>query len=162
MVNISISIYRPRLINASMQTIFFGANDACLPNTPSKQHVPIEEYKANLQEMLRLPLLQPHEPRIILITPGPVNEHAELRVDFLVENMRTAENVKAYADAVSEVGERNGVAVLNLWKIMATDAGWKDGDELIGSTRLPENDVLKRYLTDGKNDCASDKHLFED
>ncbi|GER24476.1 SGNH hydrolase-type esterase superfamily protein [Striga asiatica] len=38
---------------AAAITIFFGANDACLPDRSSKfQHVPLEEYKQNLQALI--------------------------------------------------------------------------------------------------------------
>lgn len=37
----------------SLVTIFFGANDAALPDRDSRrQHVPLSEYKENLQRMI--------------------------------------------------------------------------------------------------------------
>ena len=42
------SAYPPAVV-----TVFFGANDAALPNrTSGKQHVPVPEYKRNLQTIV--------------------------------------------------------------------------------------------------------------
>ncbi|KAJ7516622.1 hypothetical protein O6H91_22G064800 [Diphasiastrum complanatum] len=55
-------------------TVFFGANDAALPDRKSKaQHVPLSEYKENLQRIVsHLKGLSPST-RVVLITPPPID-----------------------------------------------------------------------------------------
>ncbi|XP_010160782.2 isoamyl acetate-hydrolyzing esterase 1 homolog, partial [Antrostomus carolinensis] len=74
----------PRLITKSTGaertvavTIFFGANDSALKDLNPKQHVPLEEYAANLKSMIQyLKSVDITEDRIILITPPPLQEAA--------------------------------------------------------------------------------------
>ncbi|XP_010159957.1 PREDICTED: isoamyl acetate-hydrolyzing esterase 1 homolog, partial [Eurypyga helias] len=74
----------PRLISKSAGaestvavTIFFGANDSALKDLNPKQHVPLEEYAANLKSMIQyLKSVDITEDRIILITPPPLQESA--------------------------------------------------------------------------------------
>ncbi|NXS09868.1 IAH1 esterase, partial [Neodrepanis coruscans] len=74
----------PRLITGSSSgdsivavTIFFGANDSALKDLNPKQHVPLEEYAANLKSMIQyLKSVDITEDRIILITPPPLQESA--------------------------------------------------------------------------------------
>ncbi|NXS51092.1 IAH1 esterase, partial [Balaeniceps rex] len=74
----------PRLISKSTGaestvavTIFFGANDSALKDLNPKQHVPLEEYAANLKSMIEyLKSVDITEDRIILITPPPLQESA--------------------------------------------------------------------------------------
>ncbi|KAK1910870.1 hypothetical protein P3342_008750 [Pyrenophora teres f. teres] len=49
--------------------VFFGANDASLPDAPNKQHIPLDEFKANLRAIVSHPQIQAHDPRIILVSP---------------------------------------------------------------------------------------------
>ncbi|XP_059973092.1 isoamyl acetate-hydrolyzing esterase 1 homolog isoform X2 [Mesoplodon densirostris] len=58
-------------------TIFFGANDSALKGENPKQHVPLEEYAANLTAMVRyLQSVDVPESRLIFITPPPLCEAA--------------------------------------------------------------------------------------
>ncbi|NXU61508.1 IAH1 esterase, partial [Horornis vulcanius] len=74
----------PRLITESTSadsivavTIFFGANDSALKELNPKQHVPLEEYAANLKSMVQyLKSVDVTADRIILITPPPLHEPA--------------------------------------------------------------------------------------
>lgn len=67
----------PAQARVRLMWIFFGANDARLPNTPGgpQQHVPLEKYKDNLREIATHPCILAHEGiRLILVTPPPVDE----------------------------------------------------------------------------------------
>ncbi|NXF86438.1 IAH1 esterase, partial [Eubucco bourcierii] len=74
----------PRLIAAgagaestAAVTLFFGANDSALEELNPKQHVPLEEYAANLKSMVHyLSSVGITEDRVILITPPPLQEAA--------------------------------------------------------------------------------------
>ena len=69
---------RQNVPKVQLLTIWFGANDAVL--TGEQQHVPLEQYKANLSKlihMVRDPSSEYYSPetRIILFTPPPVLTH---------------------------------------------------------------------------------------
>lgn len=133
-------------------TVFFGANDACLPGSATNQHVPLEKYKKNLRDILEHSSVVAQKPRLILLTPPPVNEY-QLEEDDLVWGMkdpqRSAEHTKKYADACRQVGAEVGVVVLDVWSIFMAKAGWKEGEPLIGSKKIARNQVLDKMLRDG-------------
>ncbi|NXX60844.1 IAH1 esterase, partial [Scopus umbretta] len=118
----------PRLISKSTGaestvavTIFFGANDSALKDLNPKQHVPLEEYAANLKSMIEyLKSVDVTEDRIILITPPPLQESAWekkclAKGDKL--NRRNATTGK-YAQACVQVARDCGTDVLDLWTLM--------------------------------------------
>ncbi|KAI9754797.1 MAG: hypothetical protein M1835_000865 [Candelina submexicana] len=144
-----------------LDTIFFGANDACLRGTPTNQHVPLYNYGENLIKIMTDPMIRDHKPRVILITPSPVDERLmEKNADNSTgpgERLRTAENTQRYAKHARELGrkyEHYNVAVLDLWTIFMTKAGWKEGEPLPGRRDVDENPVLKKLLHDGKLNLA--------
>jgi lysophospholipase L1-like esterase len=154
----------PRIIPTPEQarirflTIFFGANDAATPDAGNKQHVPLGEYKQNLENIITHPLIAAHKPRIILIAPPPINEHLHWVNDQergYSQLSRVAATTRRYADGASEVGEKLGVPVVNLWKAFMTKAQfdadvWKTGDPLPGARDAPQNDHLVKLMYDGK------------
>lgn len=142
---------RPEQATIRFMMVFFGANDACLPG--SDQHVPLEDYKENLRKILQHPSIQAQGPRLILVTPPPVNEYALEETDAAVGRPygRTAEHTKLYADACREVGHNLGIFVLDLWSWIITAGGYKAGsdDKLPGSKQMARNTYLDRILSDG-------------
>jgi hypothetical protein len=101
-----------------------------------------------------------HSPRLILITPPPVDTHKLLALANaagMSSPGRTAEHTKLYADACREVGTELGIAVLDLWGIMMEKLGWVEGDLLPGSLDLPQNATLKEFLHDGKQPSGEPK-----
>ncbi|CAL1703746.1 unnamed protein product [Somion occarium] len=124
-------------------TIWYGANDACIP--PSPQHVPLPEFSANLRTMIRS-VTSPSSPhysaitKIILITPPPVNTH-QRGADLASRDPprpldREFETTHQYAEAVKIVGAQEGVPVIDLWTILYDACG-----------RVEEK--LSEYLYDG-------------
>jgi len=136
------------------QTVFFGANDATLPDR--SQHVPLNQYAENLRRIINHPLLVAHSPKILLITPPPICEYRTQENDLArgivpVGAQRLAANTKRYADAALEVGKALGIPTVNLWEaFMQYAGGWKEGNPLPGSKELPENEKLGELLMDGK------------
>jgi lysophospholipase L1-like esterase len=66
-------------------TIWFGANDACVP--PSPQHVPLPKFISNLKDMISLAKSSNStsgndtpETRILLISPPPVSTIEEVQI----------------------------------------------------------------------------------
>jgi isoamyl acetate esterase len=132
------------------QVIFFGANDACLPGTD--QHVPLARYEDNIREIVGHPCVTAQGPRILLITPPPIDEYSNEITEAAkgyASRQRTAEHTKKYADACRRTGEELGLAVLDLWSSMMGKAGWDGTGPLPGSKVLPRNPVLEAFLLDG-------------
>lgn len=103
------------------------------------------------------PKVRDYRPRIILITPPPVDERLmENNNDNTTgpgQRLRTAENTRLYAEHARKIGQTQAhynVAVLDLWTIIMTKAGWKEGDPLPGSKDVEESPVLKELLHDGE------------
>ncbi|KAF2270011.1 SGNH hydrolase, partial [Lojkania enalia] len=127
--------------------VFFGANDASVPWGDNKQHIPLDEYKDNLKNIITHPQVAAHNARIILVTPPPVNEHRFDPVN------RLASDTKKYAEAACEVGQELGVSVVNLWKAFMERTGWeadkwKADEPIPGSLKLAENDALLELMWD--------------
>lgn len=118
-------------------TVFFGANDACLPDRYAAfQHVPLDEYKQNLHSIVSSLKKQWPKTLILLITPPPIDEDGRLRHPF-VENPsgfpeRTNEAAGSFAKACVETAEECGIAVVDLWTRMQQYTDWR-----------------KAYLSDG-------------
>lgn len=97
-------------------------------------------------------MMEAQMPRIILITPPPVDEyrleecHREKGVQ---EIRRTAEHTKLYADACRETGQEHGVVVLDLWSIFMKKAGWTERMPLYGSKKVQRSKVFGELLHDG-------------
>ena len=136
--------------------IFFGANDACLPGSDSGQHVPLNTYKENLKALIKHDCVVAQQPRLILITPPPIDEY-KLEISDAAKGIlgtrRKAEHTKLYADACREVGMALNIAVLDIWSIFMDKAGW-DGDKdkpLPGSKKCSKNEALGNLLSDGQH-----------
>ncbi|KAH7115068.1 SGNH hydrolase-type esterase domain-containing protein [Dendryphion nanum] len=147
----------PQQARIRFLVIFFGANDASLPQAKNNQHVPLDEYKENLERIILHPLVTAHSPRIVLVAPPPVNEHLQWPSDkekgYATVN-RMAATTKSYADGAVEVGEKLGVPVVNLWKAFMSKTGfnpdiWKTDDPLPGALAVAQNDALIELMYDG-------------
>ena len=137
-----------------LKAVFFGANDACLPGSSNDQHVPLDQFKNNLKAILTHPGVVAQKPRLILITPPPVNEDRLEECDLvkgLTDPRRTAEHTKKYADATCDVGAELGVVVFDIWSLFMAKAGWKAGEPLVGSKKVARNAILDKLLVDGQS-----------
>ena len=115
--------------------------------------MPLHEYKKNLKAILEHPSVVAQKPRLVLLTPPPVNEYQLEEADLFVEYddpLRLAEHTKKYADACREVGVEVGVVVLDVWSIFMAKAGWKAGEVLVGSKKVARNAILEKLLSDGE------------
>lgn len=160
-------IPRPDEARVRFLTIFFGANDARLPDTypDPQQHVPLEEFVDNVKAIAGHPCVLVHKDiRIILITPPPFHERSALQADRVKDNIRepnlrrTADAAATYAQAVRELGHKTNLPVLDLWTAMMRRAGYEgigiDDDVVPGSMGdcgmgSQTNTMLKSYLHDG-------------
>ncbi|CAA3008102.1 GDSL esterase lipase At5g45920 [Olea europaea subsp. europaea] len=111
-------------------TVFFGANDACLPDRCSSfQHVSVDEYRKNLHAIIAFLKKRWPSVRILLITPPPIDEDGRLQNPF-VENEsglpeRTNEAAGRYAKACLAVAAECGIPAVDLWTKMQQIPGWQ-------------------------------------
>ena len=114
----------------SVVTIFFGANDAALPDrTSSKQHVPLDVYSANVRWMVAYLKREAKVRNVILITPPPVSEphrvaHAKrvYGIDLPLGSERTVEATSKYAEACKDLAGELRVPCVDLFsRFMAVD-----------------------------------------
>mmetsp|Transcript_22473 Transcript_22473/g.64613 ORF Transcript_22473/g.64613 Transcript_22473/m.64613 type:complete len:250 (-) Transcript_22473:457-1206(-) len=119
-------------------TLWFGANDAALPGT--RQHVPAEEYAANIKKMVGL-IRSAHDdastpvPPIVLITPPPVFQpwwEEWCKTYGRDKSDRTNEASRQYGLAMQSVGKELECETLDTWTLLGGDAPG-----------------YERYLTDG-------------
>ena len=112
--------------------LFFGANDSTLPG--QIQHVPLKEYRRNLQDMAsRIAVAGAW---LVLVTPPPVNEH-------LIKN-RMLGNTAAYAKVCIDVGREMNLPVVDLFMKLQEEAGWEKG-ALIDGLHLSANGMTRLY-----------------
>lgn len=141
-------------------TVFFGANDACLPNRCSAfQHVPLREYKQNLRSIVSFLKKRWPTTRILLITPPPIDEEGRLRHPYIEnptnEPERTNEAAGAYAKACVEVAGEFGLPVIDLWAKMQQFPDWqnaylRDGLHLTRSgNQIVFGEVVKKLAEEG-------------
>lgn len=89
---------RPDLV-----TLFFGAND-----TNSDRLVPLVEYQKNLEEMIQ----SIGKEKIILLTPP--------YVDCQRKPTREEQRMQRYVKQVMEIGEQQGIPVINVYQAMVS------------------------------------------
>lgn len=134
--------------------IFFGANDSCLEGAAGSQHVPLERYQQNLVDIIDHEKVKRQNPRIIVVTPPPINEYECEKSDHTkgyMEPRRKANHTKLYAEAVKKVAEKNRAVVLDLYEVFMKHAGQKIGEEVLeGSKEKPNNPFLRMLLHDGE------------
>ncbi|XP_044495768.1 GDSL esterase/lipase At5g45920-like [Mangifera indica] len=109
-------------------TVFFGANDACIPDRCSAfQHVPVDEYKQNLHSIISYLKNKWPTALILLITPPPIDKEARLRYPYVENPMglpeRTNEAAGVYAKACTELAVE--IPVVDLWTRMQQFPGWQ-------------------------------------
>lgn len=106
----------------SCVVILLGANDATHENCPSGQHVPVEEYKANLKEMVhRLDCSGLKKARVILVNPPTYYHDVFLETKPDLPPCRSSESATLYANACLEAGKEIGVTCLDIHSVFAED-----------------------------------------
>ncbi|KAK8955320.1 GDSL esterase/lipase [Platanthera guangdongensis] len=132
-------------------TVFFGANDASLPDRSSGfQHVPLDEYQSNLRSIISFFKERWPTTKFLLITPPPIDEDGRRRNPFggnlsgLSERTNTCTG--AYARACIAVATEYNIPVIDIWSKMQQFSGWE-----------------KSFLCDGLHFTASGNGiLFEE
>ncbi|KAL4807271.1 SGNH hydrolase-type esterase domain-containing protein [Aspergillus unguis] len=156
---------KPETASVRFLAIWFGANDASLPGATNNQHVPLDVYKRNLAWVVQHPATAAQNPRILIITPTPINQY---QLQYFDEEKgeahptRTNQSAKEYAQAAREVAESLNVPVVDLWTAFMTAVGWKEGQPLIGSRDAPNDQKFASLFTDGLHLTADGYRIVYD
>jgi isoamyl acetate esterase len=120
-------------------------------------HVTPDQYRRNLISIITHPAVQAQRPRILLITPPPVDEYA--LADSGMGGSRTAERTRLYAEITVRVGEELGVTVLDIWTYLMEKSGWQPGSPLNGSLAVPRSWAFSQFFVDGESLSISRNNL---
>lgn len=141
------------------QLILLGANDAVLDWAPTKQHCPIDQYKENLGKIITHPSIRAHNPKILLVTPPPLDEIKHDRLDKqqgLKGSTREHAISAAYSEKAREVARENpGVVLIDLWQALMNKAvdltpdDFQPGGSWLGSPENGKSGGLDSLLPDG-------------
>ena len=113
------------LLNVCLVILFFGANDAALEAENPKQYIPLEDYRQNLTTMIQRVNETYNTPRILLMTPPPLDHEQRLAYqkqrygDLATGRLeRTTENTARYAEACRQVAEMHHIPCIHLFQAM--------------------------------------------
>ncbi|KAK1980672.1 GDSL-like Lipase/Acylhydrolase [Colletotrichum cereale] len=138
--------------------VLLGANDAALPMGVTMQHVPLSDYKENLRKIVTHPNIASHNPKILLVTPPPIDDIRMAEMDLAMgypKPQRTSKISAEYTQAARDVAaEVPGVVLIDLWQALMDHAvsktpGFKAGGPLLGTAELGERGGLADLLPDG-------------
>ncbi|EFX00241.1 ubiquitin carboxyl-terminal hydrolase 19 [Grosmannia clavigera kw1407] len=153
--------------------VLLGANDAALPRSENSQHVDLQEYEKNLKTILTHPNIRAHKPKILVVTPPPLDgvRYGQLsRLNGETTTSRQAPITAQYAEAARRAGVAvPDVTVIDFWKTLMDRAvsrtpGFeaKDG-VLLGDEASGKNGYLANLLADGLHLSGEGyRLLFED
>ncbi|KAI5657282.1 hypothetical protein M9H77_26075 [Catharanthus roseus] len=150
-------------------TVFFGANDACLPDRSAAfQHVPLDEYKKNLNSIVSFLKRRWPTTLIVLITPPPIDEDGRILCPFVEDNSglpeRTNESAGSYAKACLAVASDSQVFAVDIWTKMQQFPGWHKACLRDGLHPTPDGNkiVFEEVLEKLKEKGLSSENLPSD
>lgn len=134
----------------ALVSIFFGANDAALPNgSHQRQYVPLSEYKENLLKIVLHVQSLSKNTRVVLITPPPIYEETLQVASWKFygakpedASPRTNITTGLYAKACIEVAKKAEVPVVDLWSCMQKTSGWQTSYLSDGLHLTPEGNAV--------------------
>ncbi|KAI2630685.1 SGNH hydrolase [Hypoxylon sp. NC1633] len=152
--------------------VLLGANDACLPIPTNTQGVPIEQYKENLINIITHDYVRAHNPKILLVTPPPVDEIRITVLDLAsghAQATRQAAVSAAYSETARKVAaEVPGVVLIDLQKaimdkaISLTPKGDASGPPLPLGYPGGQRGALEKLLPDGLHMSGEAYQVFYD
>lgn len=133
-------VFAPEGLAPLLVTVLLGANDANLPAPinglpaeASRQHVPLDEYVANLRAIVRaIRAVGDGSARVLLITPPPCDDkawHAQCvsahGVPREAEPNRRLEVTQLYAEACARLGREDGIPTADLHSALLARDDWR-------------------------------------
>lgn len=134
------SLFPPEGIAPLLVIVFLGANDACrpaplkgMPVSASRQHVPVDEYRANLRKIVHSARsVGDGSSRVLLVTPPPVDGAAWLAdcvtkhgAPASAEPNRDLPVTLRYAEAAVATGRELSVPTLDLCTTLLARDDWQ-------------------------------------
>lgn len=122
------------------------------------QHVPIDKYRQFLQEIITHENIVAHKPKILLVTPPPLDEIRTTELDRAqghASSQRQADVSAAYSEVAREVARANeGVVLIDLWKgimerAIAMTPGFDPSGPRLGTPKSGQRGGLEQLLPDG-------------
>ncbi|KAG4418815.1 hypothetical protein IFR04_008020 [Cadophora malorum] len=161
----------PPVAKVDYLILLLGSNDSCLPSSPSKQHVALDKYRENLRTILTHRSILAHGPKILLVTPPPVNEVHLQENDFAkgYSALTRVQKVTAqYADVVRELATEfkdKNVVLVDLWTALMKEGakhtpGYVEDGKMIGTLEKGDNAGLRTLLLDGLHLTAAGYKVF--
>ncbi|KAL2754631.1 hypothetical protein ACRALDRAFT_1081592 [Sodiomyces alcalophilus JCM 7366] len=137
--------------------VLLGANDAVRPFPQLKQHVPKEKYKANLTKIISHPAIKAHNPKVLLVTPPPVDEIGMKKTDLAhgwPDVSRHAALSAEYSQIARDVAAETGAVSIDLYAALldyavARTPGHDANGPRLGTFELGESGKLAELLPDG-------------
>ncbi|RLN02349.1 hypothetical protein BBJ28_00004978 [Nothophytophthora sp. Chile5] len=131
-------------ISPALITLWLGANDAALLNgTSAWQHVPLEEYAANLAKIVLTFRLKAPTAQILLITPAFVDDSRRMSANGTLDRSNAASG--EYAQKCVETAQEIDTPVLDLYSVFSA---------------MPDNESAT-YLEDGLHFNAEGNRLVD-
>lgn len=116
----------PNVPRIAYLLVLLGANDAVIPMPTTEQHVPLDNYRANLKAIITDPIITAHRPKILLITPPPLDQIKVTKLDISWGHPAATRESKissSYCQAAREVAaEVDGVVLIDLEKAIQKKA----------------------------------------
>lgn len=122
------------------------------------QGLPLDQYRANLHRIMTHPHIAAHAPKILVITPPPLDEMrtTELDTPKYGQTLRQSARSATYSQAAREVAASvPGTVLVDLYKALmevavAKTPGWDGAKKgLLGSPDSGERGYLEKLLPDG-------------
>jgi len=106
--------------NPDIVFVFFGANDAV--DTWVGQHVPLVEYKSNMEKIFDTLQTKLPKAKLVIITPPPIWEEKLEEMNRAKGRHptldRTNERTLQYASVCKDLGAQRGIPVVDAWTSM--------------------------------------------
>lgn len=133
----------------------------------------MDKYRENLRTILTHPSITAHSPKILLVTPPPVNEVHLQENDFekgYSELTRVQKVTAQYAGVVRELATEfkdKNVVQVDLWTALMKEGarltpGYVDDGKMIGTLEKGDNPGLRSLLLDGLHLTAAGYKVFLD
>ena len=123
--------------NVALVTIFFGANDAAIKEHAADVHIPLSEYKTNLENLVDKAKESYPSAKILIIAPPPVHpgqrlEYQKIRYKEKATGIleRTSEVTGKYAEICRKIAETKKIPCMDLFTAMRTAEENKDEDDI--------------------------------
>jgi len=151
--------------------VLLGANDAAVTMPIDSQHVPLEEYEANLKAIVTHPNIVAHkEAKILVVTPPPLDEIRITELDMKAGHphpMRYAQISASYSEAARRVARSTpGVVLVDLYAALMDEAvketrGFDAASGTLGDPKTSgQRGYLEKLLPDGLHMSGKAYEIF--